>query len=182
MVNLLSNTEQKKIRTLYRARLGATLLFLSAVILFAGGILLVPSYFLAHTVADAAAKDLQTSKESAASRAASGVEEKVAILSERAILLKEFERTPTATLLLSHIETDKPGEVGVNAISVDFSLPQGGQVTVSGKAKTREALIQFGKNLQEDRAFQGAAVPVSDLASGSNIDFSIHFTFTAEQL
>lgn len=177
MVNLLPIQEQKKLRTLYRVRLSAVLLFLLSAIVFAGGVLLVPSYFLAETGAAAAQKDLDTSLQSAAARSSSSALAKLALLKERVSLLNDYGRTPVSALILSHIAADASSDIGVNAIDITFTGSGEGKVNVSGKAKTRAALIAFGQKLQDDSAFQGASVPVSDLAGGSNIDFGIPFTF-----
>jgi hypothetical protein len=102
----------------------------------------------------------------------------MALLKERVTLLDDYGRTPTAALVLSHIAADTSAEIGVNAINITFTENGEGTANISGKAKTRAALISFGQKLQGDATFRGASIPVSDLAEDSNIDFDIPFTFS----
>lgn len=178
MVNLLPTKERKQLRRIYFARFATVFFFLASAVTFAGSLLLAPSYFLAESNANAARKDLGISLESAASRASLDAKEKIAFLKERITILKEYQRAPASALILSHIAADASTDIGVNAISIVFTASGEGTVNVTGKAKTRTALIALGQKLQSDGAFHGASVPVSDLAGGNNIDFSIPFTFS----
>jgi len=52
------------------------------------------------------------------------------------------------------------------------------KMTVAGKAKTRDDLLNFQSKLQQSACFQNVDLPLSDMVQKSDIDFQIDFDVT----
>lgn len=182
MVNLLPAKEQMKLRVRYYSALATLFAFLLAGACAGGIALLMPSYFLAESEAAAAVRALDASAESVKLYQSSGTVQEISLLKERLSLLKEYEGNQAVALVLSRITADVSPDMHVSSIALSFTGPGKGSVTVSGNAKTRAALISFGKKLEDERIFSGAAVPVSELASETDIDVSMPFSFDVNSL
>lgn len=50
------------------------------------------------------------------------------------------------------------------------------EIRITGKAVSRETLLQFRRNLEKEKIFPSVILPVSNLASDTDIDFSIKIT------
>ncbi|MES2134697.1 MAG: hypothetical protein V4449_00435 [Patescibacteria group bacterium] len=176
-VNLLPPKEQMNLRVRYYTALASLFVFLLVGVCIVGIALLMPSYFLAESEAGIAVRAMESSAESVKLYQSSGTVQQISLLKERISVLKEYQGDQATALVLSRITAGVADDIHVNAISLVVTSSGVGKVTVSGKANTRLALINFGKKLESERMFEGAVVPVSDLATGVDIDFSIPFTF-----
>ncbi len=182
MVNLLGAKEQRELRVRYYTGLLSAAVFVLVAVCIVGIAFLTPSYFLAESEAKAAVRALDASAESVKLYQSSGIVRQVSLLKERLALLKEYERSQTTALVLSNLTTGVSDDIQIRSISLAFTGSKTGDITVSGKAKTRVALVNFGKKLEDGSLFSGAVVPISDLVNGTDLDFSIPFTFDANAL
>lgn len=177
MVNLLTTEDQTKLRVRYYTGLLSSFIFVLVAVCILGSALLIPSYFLAETQARSAVRALDASKESVGLYQSSGVVQQVSLLKERLKILKEYEGVQTAPLVLAELTAHVPDGVRINSISIINTGIGTGDITISGKSKTRAALISFGKRIEGVRMFKGASVPISNLVNETDIDFSIPFSF-----
>lgn len=177
MVNLLPLKDQMKLRVRYYTSLASVFVFLLVGLSVVGIALLLPSYFLAQKESDTALRELAISAESVKAYQSSGTVQQISLLKERLAILKENDQGALSALVLSRLTSDLSADIQVQSISLTFTGKGKGGVVVAGLAKTRTGLITFGKNLESERIFTGAVVPVSDLASETNLAFSIPFTF-----
>jgi hypothetical protein len=74
---------------------------------------------------------------------------------------------------------DKIKPAGVIISDYHFDLDNG-KITLIGKSATREALIEFKKNLENDPNFSRVDIPVSSLETQKDIEFNVNFNFTLE--
>lgn len=177
MVNLLTTKDQMKLRARYYTGILSSFIFVLVGVCVLGTALLIPSYFLAEAEAKASVRALEMSQESVALYQSSGVVQQVSLLKERLMLLREYNGIQTTPRVLAELTTRVPEGVQVNSIALVFTGSGVGTISVSGKAKTRTALINFGKQIEVVRVFKGASVPISNLVNETNIDFSIPFSF-----
>ncbi len=181
MVNLLPPKELRALRRSYYANLVSTSCLMLLAVSLLGAALLLPSYFLSRGLSEAALAYVSASEGSAALSAANPEERNLGSLKEQLSLLEAYDQKPLAALVFSNIAEHASGDIGVNSISLTYGEEPGeGRVTVHGEARTRAALIEFGKRLSEEALFRGASVPVSDLVTESNIEFSMTFSFVSE--
>lgn len=177
MVNLLPIQQQARLRGRYYLGLLSSFIFLLAVVFFIGAALLAPSYFLAESEAASAVRSLNASAESVKLYQSSGIVRQVSLLKERLMVLTEYQRPASTAVVLSALTGAAPSGIQIQTVTLTFTGSQGGEVVVSGKAKTRAALVNFGKKLEENNLFSDAEVPLSGLVSETNLDFSLPFTF-----
>lgn len=177
MVNLLTAQDQMKLRVRYYTGLLSSFIFVLVGVCVLGTALLVPSYFLAKAEAASAIRALEASKESVELYQSSGIVQQVSLLKERLKILKEYEGVQTVPLVLAALTTNVPSGVQINSTSILFTSAGAGTITISGKAKTRTALISFGKKIESVRIFKGASIPISNLVNETDIDFSVPFSF-----
>lgn len=89
---------------------------------------------------------------------------------EAALLLKIQSGHLQWTSVLKRLGTDVPDGVTVqNFANKNFNL------ILTGKAKTRDSLLEFKNNLEKDDCFEKINVPLSNLVVKDNIDFQLDF-------
>lgn len=75
------------------------------------------------------------------------------------------------------LDENVPSDIVItNVLSKDY------QVTLSGTAKNREALLEFQRNMNNSSCFSESSVPLSDLLEKENIDFALSATIQEECL
>ncbi len=182
MINLLPYIEKKRIRGLYRLRLAvAALTFLS----ISGAVLVIlfaPSYILSNTKETFAQKqfDAHQGNETAAidadmSQSIDDINKKLQIFTG---LGKPFlvSDSVIAPILRQKSQAIRIRQVAYTKSS-DGKTPE---VTLSGTADSREALLSFVDRLKTEQAFSKINLPVSNFVKGSDIDFSLQITLLAQ--
>lgn len=178
MVNLLPEITQQKLSALYWTRLAALALFLLSLAGIIGVAGLLPSYFIASAEADAAAHSLAASQQALQLGEKGGAPGTLALWTERVALLKDYPRPPLAASALSTLTAGLPPGVTFSKIVLTPEDGAHGTISLSGKAATRDALLAFVKELQGKSAFSGVSVPVADLATETDVPFSLSFSFS----
>ncbi|MBI3573566.1 PilN domain-containing protein [Candidatus Kaiserbacteria bacterium] len=181
MVNLLPEAVHAKLAGVYYARLLNVLIFLVAIDIAAGVALLLPSYFLAHGEADAAAQSLTDSQKNIDLGAQGGASGTLALIEERIQILKTYPQPPLAARVLAALSADV--QKGITLTKVTITPQEGGVGTIalSGKADAPDALLAFIRALQGTALFRGIALPVSTI-TGGNVPFTLSFSFTVQSL
>lgn len=80
-----------------------------------------------------------------------------------------LNRPGHASDLVNLFFVDAPG-IRVEFLSVEF----GGDVTVSGRAQTRDDLLNFQKRLRDSNALDAITFPISDIIHSTNIRFTMN--------
>ena len=177
MINLLSEKIQRSLRMAYYARLATVVAFLFVLAVSAGAALLAPSYFLALSAESAAQSSLNVSAQSLA--AGGGVPDTVALAhdAEEVSLMKSYPRPPRVASALSALTMDLATGVSLSSVSVTPDDTGASSVSVSGTAGTRDDLLAFSDALKGDGRFSGVSVPLSQLVSGTDVPFTLSFSF-----
>ncbi len=81
-----------------------------------------------------------------------------------------------STQVMNEIILKKPAGIKIIGISYDNIEGSGKKVDVSGIAQSREALLFFGKVMQNDTMFSNVNLPISNFVKGSNISFNMDLT------
>lgn len=72
--------------------------------------------------------------------------------------------------VFSKLEKAVPGNVYISDLATDNY-----QVSLAGKAKSREDFLKFQENLKSEECFLNASVPLSSLVSKENVEFQVDF-------
>lgn len=174
MHNLLPQDYKKEIRREYRLRWIIVLLMFSALTGIVAIVALVPSFILSQTKyssingqREAVTSTLQVQNE----------KETIALLESakrKADLISESSKNTSLIKALELLVAHKRSDVRIIEIRFGVLAGDGRPVTLIGTADSREALVAFSRSLQNDDALSSVALPVSNLAERTDIDFSLN--------
>lgn len=180
MVNLLPISDRHALTRSYYLRLGALFLFMFSIVAFAGGLLLLPSFFLARGTADAGERYLAALEETVGLRERAGVADEMQALQERVRIMRDAHGGPMSLGVLEALGKDVPG---ISVSGIAFAREgEGAKVSISGVAGTRAALLSFSTRIRENPAFSDVVFPVSQLAGEEDIPFSISAVYRGTPL
>lgn len=181
MINLLPQNAQRAITRRYWMSASVLLFFGLAIALFIGGALIMPSYFIARTSADAYERYRDALEGSVGLKERAQVDNAVALLNERITILDAYEKegafTAEAINALGKSITN-----GSAVTSIAFSRREGGAaLTLRGRAHTRQGLLDFAEALRASPSFTGVSLPVSQLVAETDVNFTIQAGFEKQQ-
>lgn len=178
MVNLLPAQERRAIVRGYYLRLFTLTMSVVTTVMIAGGLFLLPSFFLARATADSGARYRAALEETVGLRERAGVSAHVATVAERVRLLDTFSTSPVTPDIARKIIDALPR--GVTLTTLSMTRRDGGAaVSITGSAATRDALLSLAESLKSVSALAGVSLPVSSLAQDKDIPFSLSFIYTA---
>lgn len=178
---LLPEKEIKSLKREYITRLFVVLLFFVSCGIAVGIISLLPAYILSYTQEDRALEDVRIMEKGRQDRGTDMLLSELATTTDIINRLKANEDNIVFADLLSRIILHKPGGVSltsfqISKIPVEGALSSSVEVVLQGKALTREALVDFKKQLEGNPSISGVDLPLSDLAKSKNILFAVKFT------
>jgi hypothetical protein len=105
--------------------------------------------------------------------------EDIILINKKISELKSFyEKQFSMMGVLERVSKTLPDEVYLN----NFSYTNNdSRVTLSGFSKNQEGLLEFKKNLEQDKNFQDIFFPLSSWIKKENIDFSLNFKLKNEK-
>lgn len=178
---LLPEPEIRTLRREYRVRVFVTLLLFVSCAIFIGSLSLLPSYFLSD---DQGTKALKSAEELQKGREERGIDQVEKELSRNQVILKQLSLEKSKVVFSDLIQTVgkyRSPQILISAFELS-SLQAKGTTTVTvvlqGKALTREGLIAFKKNLEQDKRFSGVELPISDLAKSKDIPFALKLSYS----
>lgn len=180
LTNLLPPERRRALLREYRFRVATLALGFLSMVVVVHGILLAPSY-LYMTERSAIAE--QRLAELSERRAVSGFEDlsaRITAFTERAEHVRTLAQTASAADAVRSI-LDVPRK-GILVSSFTYTPPaldgQGGRMTISGSAATRESLRAFDSSLGKLEHVSSTDLPLSAYAKETDIPFSIMLTFS----
>lgn len=180
MINLLPFTQKKHLARQYKMRLGSLFLLLLVLLGLAGIALLVPSYLLMQNKVAAAKeratllmKNLQESSQANETNVISETKEKLAAIERESLAQKPF-------VLFESVTNNRSRGIRLTRFFFSAEGEDGGRVTFTGAALTRDDLISFVRELEANESFASVEFPVSNLAKSTDIDFSVVATLAPQ--
>ena len=173
MRNLLSQKDKKILRNEYKLRVVIVLLMFLFFTILAGGVELIPSYFVSESKERAIKKHSDIIKESVAKKEQEVSRTVLFETKEKLKLLSFNEEDISMRTIFEVIIDNKPSEVRINAIFYDKKQTE---ILITGEADAREPLLGFKKLLEREILFTDVLLPISNLASDRDIKFSIKVT------
>jgi Tfp pilus assembly protein PilN len=173
-LNLLPPEEKKKIKLLQFSNLlvsfGFWLLFL--MIIFS--LLMVSVFVFLHIISNAQSGLMEQREKNEKTQALFEVEEKISETNKSINqIYKKQEEMIVWTPILEKTSEIIPEGVYLNAFSYNKSSER---VNISGYAETREALLEYEKNLKESEYFKEVESPLSNIIKKEDIEFSFQIT------
>lgn len=181
MANVLPPHEREALRRNYYLRVVVVLTFMFAAAMLIGSVALVPAYLTARTDLGEIKRlqDVQASMPEAVERDAA-IETARVVNAQTELLSRSNDRN--ATRAVEHVMRDWQSHADHIIIS-EFVYEAGKgeaakhNLRISGEARDRASLNAFVQTLRANSAFTGVTLPVSDLASGAILPFSLTLQF-----
>ena len=184
MINLLPHTQKKELERAYILRVVTLFILVAVSIMLCGLILLFPLYITSvskRQTVEAQVAALSSQKNTTK-------EELDAIISDINTKLSVFA-DPTTQFSFSKdviIPLLAKQNAGISITTIGYLNNEAAStntpptapsknITVSGVAKDRAALLLFENNLKQESTFTGVNVPISNFVYGSDINFNIEF-------
>jgi len=176
MFNLLPKTEKGTLRREYRTRLAIVVLWLSFATFLIASFLLLPSFVLSSAKEKAAVHRFTTLSAEVERESGAKFRDKLADIQSR---LKFFSRKAPAAHwheLLAQLVSRKTDTISLTTVSFAGGEDGTRQVIIAGTARDRAGLRAFAKSLERVSFFEKVAVPISNYAKDTDIEFSVHIT------
>lgn len=169
MINILPESGRGIVKREYRIRLVAVFLFLLALLSLVTAVMLLPSYLFATVESEQASLEearLLAAKVPGAKTDA----EVITAVNQQIAGLEAFMMAPRPSEAL--LEVLQSAGSGIELVRVSYE-GGAGSISLSGKATSRDMLLQFSKALQKLPIVASVDLPVSDLAKNTNVSFSM---------
>ena len=175
MPNLLPLRQKKELKREYHLRFAAVLLTLFIISCVASITLLLPAYISVSSKKKIIEKEIAEVRQSIELQKGETI---LALLEEVKstvkILLPQSVKATTTAELFSSISAERPAGLTIHGFSYQHTKEKDtANLTLVGKAQTREDLITFVKELRTDARFSLVDLPISDLVKSKNLSFTI---------
>ncbi len=174
LYTLLPPTERKVLHRDYARRVLVVSLFAVGVAGLIGIGSLFPAFIRAGTEEAASQGELNavTAKNSSG---LSDIQQRVSIGQNLLSVLGSGSNRSRLSYLLESIIQQRQ-MVRINSIAIDYPATNSAVATIGGIAPTRDALVSFKSRLEASQPMSKVDLPVSELAKGTDVPFSIKIT------
>ena len=178
MINLIPNTEKKKMVKNFYYRFAIVCLTALGLSVLIGIFTMIPSYFLTRAKEDLVNKKLEAQK-SELSLAVN--QETLSVIQDLEDKLQLVEKSGSNEFTVSEevvsaIIQKKISSIKITDISYENNPSAGKKVSIEGIAPSREILLLFRRSLEGDPLFKAVDLPISNFIKGSNIRFNLNLT------
>ena len=174
MRNLLSHQDKKKVSREYKFRIITVSLLFTFFAMLIASALLIPSYIISdyregitRVQSDIIQKSIEVREKNVSN----------VILNDVKTKLRLLEVKEGGTFLADVFEEiigQKTDGVSIGKFFYRQTTDGNDEILVTGIAVSRESLLQFRRNLENRNIFTSVILPVSNLASDTDIEFSIN--------
>ncbi len=159
----------------YRIRVITLLMFFISCSIVGGIVALIPAYLYSYNQEKDSLKKLNQAQQS---KESSGIYEVIKNLeaAEKLVAkLKEDSPIVEISSTLDRVLMHANGLVSVSAFQINItkSASSSAEIVIQGRSKTRETLLTFKKNLEQDTMFYDVEMPISDLARTKESTYAI---------
>lgn len=177
MVNLISRQQRRALTELYVLRVVSVCGFALASVGLAVAVLLLPSYLLLRAEVGQAEEYVTAAQAIASERAKGQAPETLKRFEESVTLLTTAGRAPMTASILEQTTQDIPKGLTLTAVSITYAENGEGNITISGRARTRAELIAYSNQLKKVKNLSSVVLPVSDLVADVDSEFTVTATW-----
>jgi hypothetical protein len=172
MFTFLPQPYKSEVLREHHRRVVIVCLGLVIVAMLSGAILTTPTFVATNSQRKSMADDKARLQAEAGSEKGAEVTAEVRTIKARlAILSAKSARKPIVSVFEKVLAQPRPG-ISIIGLSLSRGAEKGG-IIVQGVAETRADLVAFSKGLQGEPSFSRVDLPVSSLAKGTDISFTI---------
>jgi hypothetical protein len=178
MINLIPPQGRTALKHEYILRVGSLYAFLLAGVCVAGTALFIPTYVLTSSQLTGA-KDKSAEIE-VTKQAFDRAFEEIKVANTLMAQLQKTKTTTPATKVIEEIIRLAPEGLRFTAFGTSEEAGVLKNVTVSGNASTRQALVSFKAQIEASPLFDEVVIPLSDLARETELPFSVSIQLEVE--
>lgn len=179
LTNLLPPERKRKYVREYILRIGVVSIVLVTGLVFIAGVLLIPTYVFLVKSIGAKETRLASIESTLSSSDEAALSARLATLSRDAATLTALASTsPSSGVMYAVLPIPHPSVVLSGFVYTPTANKVPGTLTISGTAKTRDALRNYQLALQKAPFVHSAEVPVSAYTKDIDIAFSVSITLT----
>ncbi len=179
MFTFLPRTYRIEVEREYRKRLWTVVWTLVSILTLSGAALSLPSYFMINAKKTAA--DIAFASSVTPAPETIDLEAQVKDIEAKTTLLGgSFSAKPLASVLEQVAAVVAQPGIAITGLSLKRAgtTAAQGSISLSGTARTRDALVNFSKALSSDASFKNVSLPVSALAKSKDIPFTLSISST----
>ena len=170
MINLLPVDEKKRIAKLYIIRLVSAVFVLMTLAVFAGYILMIPSYFLTDTKEGLVEQERELLESSQEYIEFDSLRDTVRIVNERLETMKRDSEPFVYSQLITKLLLLKTENVTISSIAY-AKQAEYMQVDLRGQARDRADLVEFIQVLESDKDVDVTSAPVSNYVASDDLSY-----------
>lgn len=174
MFTFLKGEYRQRIIGEYRKRLLVLALYLIIPLLFILLVLALPLFVSLRSQNIAILSEREVYSKKMAESGQIEIENQLKNMQEMIIVLKQDIRNAPLVSVIERVLSEKNEGVKISSLSLERKK-EGWLVGLSGRAETREVMVDFSKRLETVPAFSLVDLPVSSLAKNRDISFTISF-------
>ena len=173
MLNLITDTEQKRLKHEYFLRLASMVLVMLFVVISVGAMLLVPSFITLKIEGSALESNLVALEASIAKQGGDDARTFLEETRQRATLIATHADRPSIRDLFLSIIDARASGIQIHSFFFDEGKGETATILLRGNAETRTALVAFRDMLETNDQFESVSLPLRDLASNRDISFAV---------
>ena len=178
MINLIPNEEKKKKVKDFYYRLLVTAFAVFGFSILIAGVAMLPAYFLSSVRKNLINSKLEIEKNQSIP---SPDKETLTVVEDLSKKLDLIEKSRNSRYLVSQkvineIMSEKMPDIKITQIQYRNESIKGKTISISGVASSRDRLLLFKRELENNIAFKKVDLPISNFVKGSNIKFSLGLT------
>lgn len=176
---LLPEKEIRSLKREYRTRVFVILfLFISCGVMI-GIVALFPAFILSYSQGKNSVEKIKTIKKNREARGIDTISNELSDNYQMMNKLKINDDITKSSEAIFEISKLRSNQVSLTSFQITKSsntATSSLNITIQGKASTRESLIEFKKNLESNKRIEKIELPISDLAKSKNILFAVRLT------
>ena len=174
-LNLLSPSKKREIKRKVALTKGRSVLSYSVLVLFILTVFLGGNQFLMEEKISSLDNQIANAKKIAQSSEGSTLDEQISEFNSIVkVASQKLSGCQLWSPILADISTKAP--VGVQITYLALTKPQK-EVEIRGKSSTRDDLVIFKNNLEEDGDYTNLDIPITSFLQKTDLDFKINFNF-----
>ena len=174
MINLLPVEEKKAIEKEYKLRVVSIYIMFVIAAIVIGLVMLLPAYFLVNVVEGDLEKEVSILEASSESTKMDEINSELRLTEDRLRAITESKDTIALYKVIEKISSYRT--TGINISNISYARGAGereSKLILAGSASSRDGLLEFTKEMENDELFSEVVLPVSSLAQKIDIDFSV---------
>lgn len=183
MINLVPNNEKKIMKKDFYLRLIVMFFFMFGFCILITSILLVPSYYVSSLKKRNALDNLEYLRSFSLPSLAQDSMNDIQELNAKLALFEKAQKEKffVSFNVLDLVLLKKIPGIKITQMSFNTDIQGGKSLDLKGVSNTREDLLIFKKNLEDNGVFSSVNLPISNFVKTSNIQFSINLSLKNEK-